>query len=813
MNRLVRLLEDFLYDIRFGLRQLLRNPFVSAVCVLTLALGIGANAAIFSAVHAVLLRPLPFKDPDRLVLVNEYNPGNVAKTGSPYSRYQTRVQQNTVFEETGGYWDVSGGDGLVFGGISSAERLQFSIITNTFFFVLGVHPAIGRAFTSAESVPGASAKVFLASNSLWRAQLGGDPIALGKQFLLDGEPYTLIGVLPPDFHFPGKCDIWLPVGTLGARLSGDRVSHQFWMIGRLRSAITVAQAQAQLNGIQQQLAQAYPDTDANWLVNVKPLLEEFVGSVRTSLWVLFAAAGFVLLIACTNVIILLLASAVAREKEFAIRGALGAARGRLLRQSLTESLLMVCAGAALALLFAKAALGAIVALSAGAIPRFEQPQINGAVLVFAVFLALFSTLLVGAAPSLHASSLSFVESLQQGQRAGFSTRRSTSLHRSLVISEVALTLLLLSGAGLMLRSFVELRKVDPGFRAENLLTMKIALPDALYPKPDQRAAFLRELLQRLNSTPGIQSAAAADILPLSGESNWGGINILGRPMLDSARAPSVEGRIVSPNYFRTVGIALLRGREFSEADVAAGGHVTVINQAMANQFWPGDDPIGQRLVSPYHPENITEIIGVVGNVKDFALDAQSPPEMYTPYNWWNTMNLVVRGNTDSTGLLAAVRSQVTALDKQVPVYEVAPLEDLVLHSMARQRFELFLLALFASLALGLAAVGIYGLLSFTVSRRSNEIGIRMALGAHPQNVLALVMTQGMELVLLGLTVGLAASLTLTRLMSSLLFHVHPFDPLSLSLVTLLLAAFAALACFLPARRAMRVDPMVALRTE
>ena len=813
MNRFVRLVEDLFFDLRFGLRQLWRNPVVSLVCILTLALGIGANAAIFSAVYAVLLRPLSFKSSDRLVLVNEYNPGNVAKTGSPYVRYQTRASQNTVFEETGGYWEVSGGDGIVFGTNGSAERLQFSIVTNTLFSILGVQPSLGRPFTPSESVPGASAKVFLASNSLWHVQLGGDPQALGKTYLLDGEPYTLIGVLPSDFHFPGACDIWLPIGVLGAQLPEDRVSHQFWMIGRLRKGFTATKAQAQLNGIQHQLALAYPNTDENWGVAVKPLLDEFVGSVRTSLWVLLAAVSFVLLIACANVITLLLARALAREKESAIRGALGAGRTRLLRQSLTESLLMVCAGTILALLLAKAALGVIVAHSGGSIPRLEQPQIHGPVLVFAAFLALASTLLVGIAPGLHASRVSFLESLQQGQRTGAVTRRGAGLQSILVISQVALTLLLLLGAGLMLRSFAELRKVDPGFRAENLLTLKIALPDALYPKTEQRASFLRELLQRLNSTPGIQKAAATDRLPLSGEGNWGGINIVGRPLLDSAHAPSVEGRAVSANYFLTLGIPLLRGRKFTETDVAAGRHFVVINQAMANQFWPGSDPIGQRIVSPYRPENVNEIIAVVGNVKDFALDTQSPPEMYTPYNWWNTMNLVVRGSADSASLVSAVRSKVAALDKQVPVYDVTPLENLVSHSIARQRFELFLLGLFASLALVLAAVGIYGLLAFTVNRRRHEIGVRMALGAHPQDVLALIISQGMKLVLLGLAAGLFASFALTRLMSSLLFHVHPFDPLSLGVVTFLLAAIAALACLFPARRAMRLDPMVALRIE
>jgi putative ABC transport system permease protein len=799
-------------DLRYGLRMLAKNPGFTAIAVLTLALGIGANTAVFSAIYSVLLRPLPFKDAERLVLITEYRPGNVAKTGSPLIRYQTRAAENKVFEETAAYWDVSGGNGLVFGDSGSAERLQFSIVTNSFFSILGVQPTLGRNFSRAEEAP-QGAKVFLASDALWHRQLGGDPQAIGKSFRLDGQPYTLIGILPADFNFPRACDVWLAIGTLGAWPLHDRVSHQFWMVARLRPGTGLAQARADMDVIQQRLAQAYPTTDANWHVKVVPLLEEFVGNVRTSLWVLFGAVGFVLLIASTNVINLLLARAVAREKEFAVRAVLGAARPRLLRQALTETLLIVSAGTVLSLVLAKASLRAIVALSSGSIPRFEQPHLSAGVFSFAAALALLTTLLVGVAPGLHASGSSFSDAFQEGQRTGPVSRRSAGVRNVLVTSEIAITLLLLTGAGLMLRSFNRLREVDPGFRPENLISVKIALPDALYPRTEQRTAFLRQVLEALNSTPGINMAAATDRLPLSGESNWGSINIAGRPVLDSARAPSVEGRGVSANYFRALGIPLLRGREFTDDDVAEGRHVTIINQAMANQFWPGGDPLGQRIVNAYHPAFWSEVIGVVGNVKDFALDAESPPEMYLPYRWWNTMNLVLRGSGESASLVSAVRRQVATLDKGVPVYSITRMDELVTRSMARQRFDLFLLALFAFTALVLAAVGVYGVLAFTVNRRTHELGIRIALGAQRRDVLFLVIRQGMQLVALGILIGLAAALGLTRLMSSLLYGISATDPLTFAGVAVLLAVVALGASYIPTRRATKVDPVVALRYE
>jgi putative ABC transport system permease protein len=805
-------------DFAYALRLLRRSPGFTATAVLTLALGIGANTAVFSVIYQVLLRPLPFPDADRLVLVSEYSPGNVAKTGSPLLRYQERAAQNSVFQQTAAYWDVSGGNGLVFGAAGrsegQAERLQFSIVTSSFFPLLGVQPSIGRAFSASEDLPGQGAKVFVASHAAWSRLLGGDPAAVGKSFLLDGEPHTLIGVLPAEFDFPEKCSLWIPTGALSARTLHDRVSHQFRMLGRLRLNVPLASAQAEMDRIQERLAQAYPSTDANWRVTVRPLVEELVGNVRASLWIMFGAVAFVLLIACTNVINLLLARAAARQREFAVRTALGAAGSRLVRQALIETLLLVGGGTVLALALAKVALGALVALSAGSIPRFDRPHLSLPVLVFSAGLALAVTLIVGIAPGLHASGLAWPEALRSSQRSGFNSRRGTALRNLLVISEVSLTLLLLSGAGLMLRSFQQLLKVDPGFHPERLTAVRIALPDGPpYLKTAQRAAFLRQLLESLNATPGIEMAAATDRLPLSGETNWGRINIAGRLLLDSAHAPAVEGRAVSANYFRTLGIPLLHGREFTEDDVAAQRHVAIINQQMADRFWPGGDPIGQRVVSAYHPDDSREIVGIVQNIKDSSLDSESPAEMYTPYGGWSTMNIVLKSNLAPSAAVAAVRAQAARLDPGVPVYEVRRMTEVVGQSVARQRFELFLLGVFASIALLLAAVGIYGLLAFAVSRRTHEIGLRMALGARPRGILVLILWQGMKLVAAGVAAGVVASLALTRLISSLLFHVSPVDPLTLCTVTLVLATAGALACWIPARRAMAADPMAALMCE
>jgi len=803
-------IENFAQDLRYGARMLWSNPGFTVVAVLTLALGIGANAAIFSIVDAVLIRPLPFKDPSRLVLLNEYNPGKVGSAGVPYPDYVAWKNQNKTFEETAAYWNTGAVDDVVLGLSDSVERVHYSVVTNSFFSILGVTPSVGRGFTDNDEKPGAT-RIFLASHALWLRVFGGRADAIGKTYRVDGEAYTLAGVMPASFDFPHGCDVWFSLSALEKSQFDDRVSHPFRVLGRLKPVTDLQQAQAEIAGIQSQLARAYPKTDAEWQVRARPLMEEFVGSVRTSLLVLLGAVGFILLIACVNVVNLMLARATAREKEFAIRSALGAGRGRLVQQTLTESLLIVAVSSALALVFAALGLRAIGAISAGRIPRFEAFHLNGSVLAFSFGTAIFTTILVGIAPALQLSASHFRESLAEGPRSGASIR-SKSLRNALVVAEVALTLLLLCGAGLMLRSLFELTKVSPGFRPENVVTMKIALPGAQYTRGAQTTVFLDRLLEKLRAIPGAESAAAANFIPLSGESDWDSFKIVGRGNPEWSQAPSAEGRAVSPDYFRTIGIALIRGREFTEQDQRDRAPVMVINEAMARQFWPGADPLGQQIVYMDDPRPHA-IVGIVGDVKSFGLDADAPPEMYTPYGAWYYMNVVLRSNVNPASLLASVRSQVSSLDKGVAVYSVSTMDDLVSRSMTPRRFNLVLLGLFAALALVLATVGIYGVLAFGVSRRRHEIGIRMALGALPREILTLIVWQGMKLVLIGAVLGICASIALTRFMSTLLFGVDSTDPLTLAGVVLLLAVAALAACYAPARRAMRVDPMIALRYE
>ncbi len=804
-------IETLFQDIHYGLRMLRKSPGFTAVAVLTLALGIGANTAIFSIVDAALLRPLPFKNADRLLDITEYTPGKVDSTGVPYPDYLVWKQKNTVFEETAAYFLIRASNDIVLGGPSSVERAHYSTVTNSFFTILGVQPALGHGFSANDETPG-GAKIFLIGDALWRGMFGGDPHVIGKSYVLDGENYTLIGVMPPGFDFPKGCGIWVPVSTLGQFGIHDRVSHPFHVLGRLRQAVNLTQAEAQIASVQRHLGEIYPNTDADWRVHAQPLLDEVIGNVRTSLFVLLGAVSFILLIACANVVNLMLARASAREKEFAIRTALGGGRMRLLRQNLTESFLLVCIGMLLAVVLAKWGLALIVSLTSIHLPRMESFQLSIPVLTFLAAIATLTTIHVGLVPSLQVSRECLQSALRNTQLSGGSDLRGRRLRSSLIVSEMALALLLLCAAALMLRSFVQLNRVDPGFHPEHLLTLKIALPGAAYPKTEQTAAFFDRLLERLQSLRGVEDAAATTEMPLTGEADWGSFQIVGRNTPDWAHVPAAEARAISLNYFRTLGISLLRGRTFTAAD-AKNKNTIVINQAMAKKFWPGKDPIGQQIVSIDERSNPREIIGVVADVKSFGLATESKPEMYALYRGAWYMDLVLRSTQNQTRLLSAVRDVVASLDKGVPVYHVATMDLLLTQSLAPDRFNLFLLTFFAALALALAAVGLYGVLSFSVSRRTHEIGIRLAIGGRRHDILRLIVWQGMSLVMIGSAVGLFASFLLTRFMARLLYGVSATDPMTFSGVAVVLVLVAFAACYFPARRATRTDPMVALRHE
>lgn len=810
MTRLTQLVRDFHSDARFGFRQLLRNPFVSMVCLLTLALGIGANAAIFSVVDAVLWRSLPFQNADRLVDLTEYRPGGVASSGVSYPDYLVWKEQNTAFEETAAYFLINASNDVVLGGPLSTERERYSTVTNSFFTILGVQPSLGRGFSSSDEIPNGE-KVFLVSNSVWHSVFAGDARAIGKTYLLDGEDYTLIGVMPPGFDFPKGCGIWIPTGTFGESGLHDRISHAYHVLGALRLGTQLSAAEAQIETIQERLGKTYPTTDADWRVRAQPLLDAVVGNVRASLFVLLGAVGFILLIACTNVVSLMLARASAREREFAIRVSLGAGRARLLRQNLTEACLFVSISLVLGVVVAKWGLALTVLLTSIQLPRLEPFRLNLPVLAFAAAAAALTTILVGLLPALEMWPQDPQAALRSGHYGGGSGPQGQRLRGVLVVSEVALALVLLCGAGLMLQSFVRLMRVNPGFRPEHLLTMKIALPNGTYPKLEQTSAFLDRLLERLNSLPGVQSAAAATTLPLSGESDWGTFLIAGSSTPDWTRASAADWRGVTADYFQTLGVPLLRGREFSPAD-AKNQNAVIINEAMAKRFWPRSDPLGQKILNRDRP-NPLAIIGVVADTKGDGLGVEAKPEMYTiPRGLWYAF-LILRTDQEPSTMASAVRNRITSLDKGVPVYQVATMDELLSRSVAPARFNLFLLVLFSALALGLAAVGIYGVLAFGVSRRTHEIGIRLALGAHPHDILRLIIRQGMGLVLLGTVLGLAGAAALTRLMASLLYGVSARDTATFAAVAVLLTLVAVVACYLPARRAMRVDPMTALRSD
>ncbi len=804
----VGIIETFLQDLRYGGRMLVKHRGFTLVALLTLSLGIGVNTAIFSVVNAVLLRPLPYRDPNQIVYLWERLPqGGQGSVSVPNLRdWQA---QNDVFEHIAAY-DQSNFSLM---GSELPERAAGAAVTANFFDVLGVAPKQGRAFAEGEDTAGRN-RVVVLSDQLWQRNFGSDPQIVNREVLIGGENYTVVGVMPPGFQFPSRTtELWVPL-VFTDRQASNRGSHAFSAVGRMKPGVTLEQAQEQMSVIGKRLEQQYPTEQANRGVIVGRLQEEIVRSVRPALLILLGAVGFVLLIACTNVANLLLARAAARRREIAIRTALGAGRARLVRQFLTESLLLSILGGLLGLLVAQWAIRGLVSMTAGVLPRAGEVGLDIRVLGFTLLLSLLTGLIFGLAPALQTSKADVQDTLKDGGTSG-SSPRANWLRSTLAVAQIASAIVLLVGAGLLVKSFVRLQQVESGLKPENVLTMRITLPEAKYGTAEPATAFYTQVLERISALPGVQAAGAINLLPVQRSGTNGSVQIVGDPPDPSGQGPLVELRTATPDYFRALGIPLVKGRFFEPA-AREKLPVAIVNQTFARVILKDQDPLTKQIQNDDTP---ILIVGVVADVKQAGLTTPPRPEMFLPYNspLWpgmtQSMSLVVRASSDPATLTAAIRREVLAVDPAQPVYNVLTMGQVLDESISRQRLNMTLLSIFAALALLLSTIGIYSVMSYLVTQHTREIGIRMALGARPKDVLKLVMGQGLMLTLIGVGFGVAGALVLTRLMESLLFGVRSTDLLTFVGVSLLLMCVALLACYIPARRAMRVDPMIALRYE
>ena len=811
-------METLLQDIRYGIRMLLMRPGFTAVAVFALTLGIGANTAIFSVVNGVLLRPLPYKNPDRIVTIWEPSRGGhtLGLTDLEFFDYR---EQNHVFEEVAAF--ATGATNLT--GSGEPERVAATWASAGFFASVGVDPALGRAFTAEDDKPG-PAQVVVLSYGLWQGRFGSDPNIIGQQVSLNGLSRTIIGVMPRGFYFDNKdVQLWLPLGLDRANVSPRDRGYN--AIARLRSDVTLEQARVEMNTLAAQLAEEYrkryPEgVNATQSVNLIPLHDLIVGDIRPALLVLLAAIGFVLLIACANVANLLLARAEARQKEIAIRIALGAGRGRVIQQLLTESVLLSLLGGAMGLLLAFWGVEALLAIAPASIPRTSEVGVDGTVLIFTLAVSVLAGIMFGLVPGLQSSKVDLHASFKEGRGStGDRGRRRT--RRLLVVSEIALSLVLLVGAGLMIKSFWRLLNVDPGFDPNNVLTAQIALPQSRYPQFQQVDAFYKQLLERVESLPGVQSAGTVTVLPLSGSNSNASFEIEGRPRVSDDVRQNADYRMISEDYFRAMGVPLLKGRYFLESDREGAPAVVIINEAMTG-FWPDEDPVGNRINLGVPGSPWLTIVGIAKDIKHQGLDIRPKPEMFFLHSQnaysgalgvWRSMTVVARTSSSPISLAGAIKSVVQAIDKDLPVARIQTMEQVLSNSVSQPRFTMLLLAVFAVLALALAAVGVYGVVSFSVAQRTHEFGIRMALGADARDVMKLVIREGLIIVSIGVTIGLALAFIATRLIASFLYGVSPSDPLTFLAISLLLVGVALGACFVPGRRATKVDPMEALRYE
>jgi putative ABC transport system permease protein len=806
-------MDAFLNDIRYAFRNLIKRPGFTLIAVLTLGIGIGANTAIFSSIYALLLKPLPFPELDRVVAIWDKNPSrDVRHNEVTMANYLDWRSQTQSFEQLALYrWfnaNITGAE--------QPERVQGFAVTANFIDVTGVKPLMGRNFTAEENEPGRD-EVVIISYSLWQRRFGADPNILDKTIAINNFPLKVIGVMPPHFNFPKAGEVYAPL-ELTPQVTGNRLTHQYYVIGRLKPGASIESAQAEIDNISARLEKQYPETNTGWGATVYSLVHDMVRAYDKPIWITMGFVGFVLLIACANIANLMLARASGRRREIALRAALGASRWRIIRQLLTESLIVALIGGTFGVLLGFWGIDALRWSNPGDAAKFaagwHQLGINVPVLLFTLGLSVFSGLVFGLAPALQVSRPNLIDSMKEGARqvSGSSHR----LRSSLVVFEIALSLVLLVGAGLSVRSFLSLVKTSPGFNPDHVMTMRVIAPRAKYRDEPQVAAFYTDLLQRVKATPGVESAALVNYLPLGGSNSSDSYLVEGEPEPQPGREDEGRYRVATPDYFQTMRIPIVAGRGFTEQDKKGASPVVIVNETMARKHWPGQSAVGKRIRFLGEKEKTPwfEIVGVVEDVTH-ELNLPVTPEYYLPHaqDSWNAMALVARTNVDPTSLAAALRQQVWSIDKDLPVYDVKSMDEVWSLAASMYTFSSVTLGFFAAVALLLASLGIYGVMAFAVTQRTQEIGIRMALGATTPDVLKLVVKHGMKLALLGIVIGLAGAWGLTRFMKHILVGVTPTDLLTFAVVSACLLVAALLACYLPARRATKVDPLIALRYE
>ncbi len=820
-------MENLWNDLSYAIRMLIKNPGFTTVAILSLAIGIGANSAIFSVTDALLLRPLPYKDSERLAILWNRSPGlNIAQDWFSPGMYLDVKTQNQVFDDVA----ITIGGSFNMTGQGEPERVDGARVSSSLFTLLGASPLLGRLLLPEEDEPGKPPAAIL-SNGFWERRFGRDPEVLGKTLTLNGNNFTIVGVMPPDFYLNKEvmpavngirtADILLPL-PLSESARTDRDHEDFNIFARLKEGVTVAQAQADMNVIADRMKQQYPGNypaTGGLTISVVPLLDQVVGDIRLALYVLFGAVGFVLLIACVNVANLLLARATVRQKEMAIRAAVGASRVRLLRQLLTESVLLAITGGVIGLMIALVAVKVLRVFGPENIPRLNSVGVDVKAIAFTFSISLLTGVIFGLVPAFSASRVDLNKVLKDGGRTsqggGTFGRGHYQIRKLLVISEVALSLVLLIGAGLLIRSYRSIARSNPGFDPHNVLSLRLSLPGIKYSTPDAVSGFYKQLDERVKALPGVEYVGTNYQLPLSSVAlAWEPVTVDGYLPREGESLIISSSGYTNPDYFRAMGIKLLKGRFFNEHDIRGAQEVAIVDDKFAERFWPDQDPIGKRMRrGDSGPWRV--VVGMVADEREFGAETEPPITAYFPVEQFNIGSrfLVARTTSDPVQLTQSVIKEIQTLDPELPVYDVSTMEQRLYDSLARQRFSMLLLGVFALFAVILAAIGIYGVMAYSVNQRTHEIGIRMALGAQPRNILRLVIRQALILVTVGIAIGLAAAFALTQVMSSLLYGVSTTDALTFALTAFALGAIALFASYIPARRAARVDPMVALRYE